>query len=107
MMAERAQHCSFTKHMQIERHQQINKTSPSCAAHPHNPTKYRNVDFKITTKVKMNCYVYICSASLFLCREHLQCLCCQTDEDVFLICMCFFFHLQHIELSRPPYFVYI
>ncbi len=36
------------------------------------------------------CYVYICSESLFLCREHLQCLCCQIDEDVFFICRCFF-----------------
>ncbi len=67
MMAERAQHCSFTKHMQIERHQQINKTSPSCAAHPHNPTKYRNVDFKTTTKVKMKYVMFIFAAHLCFC----------------------------------------
>ncbi len=24
-------------------------------------------------------------------------------KQIFLICMCFFFHLQHVELSGPPY----
>ncbi len=37
-----------------------------------------------------------------LCCEHLQRMCCKT-EVVFLICRCFLY-LQHVELSRPPYF---
>ncbi len=32
----------------------------------------------------------ICSALLCLCCEHLQRVCCQIDEVVFLICRCFF-----------------
>ncbi len=45
---------------------------------------------------------FICSAFLFwLCCEHLQRVCCQIDESVFLICRCFFY-LQCVELSRPP-----
>ncbi len=46
---------------------------------------------------------FICSAFLFrLCCEHLQRVCCQIDESVFLICRCFFY-LQRVELSWPPY----
>ncbi len=25
---------------------------------------------------------------IYMCCEDLQCVCCQNDEDVFLICMC-------------------
>ncbi len=38
----------------------------------------------------------------WLCCEHLQRVCCQIEEVVFLICRCFFY-LQRVELSRPPY----
>ncbi len=39
----------------------------------------------------------ICSASLFLlCCEHLQRVCCQIGESVFLICRCFFY-LQRVS----------
>jgi len=36
-------------------------------------------------------------------------MCCETDDDVFLICRCFFsickylLQLQHVELSQPLY----
>ncbi len=39
------------------------------------------------------CVVSICSAFIWLCCEYLQRMCCQTDEEVFLICW-FFFYLH-------------
>ncbi len=42
------------------------------------------------------------SVFIWLCCEHLQRVCCQIDEVVFSICMCFFFNLQRIELSQQP-----
>ncbi len=49
------------------------------------------------------CFVFGCVASI--CNT-----CCQTDEDVFLICWCFFYcmcflRLQYVELSRPSFIV--
>ncbi len=45
-----------------------------------------------------------------LCCEYLQHTCCQTNEDVFLICRYFiiffcmcFLNLHHVELSQSPY----
>ncbi len=36
------------------------------------------------------------------CDMSMQRVCCQIDESVFLICMCYL-KLQRVELSRPPY----
>ncbi len=53
--------------------------------------------------LNLQVFFSICSTFLFwLCCEHLQCVCCQIEEVVSLICMCFL-KLQRIELSRPPY----
>ncbi len=47
---------------------------------------------------------FICSAFLFwLCCEHLKHVHCKIEEVVSLICRCFVY-LQHVELSRPPYY---
>ncbi len=96
-MAERAQRCNFRIHMQIERHQQINKTSPSVRQHmcckssqPNQIQKCGLQDHnKIINKIKNElCYIFIFAVRFCfcLCCEHLQRLRCQIDEEVFLIC---------------------
>ncbi len=49
-------------------------------------------------------FFFLFAARFFfgLCCEHLQRVCCQIEEVVSLICMCFL-KLQGVELSRPPY----
>ncbi len=41
----------------------------------------------------------ICSVSLFVCVVSICTTCCQTDEDVFLICWCFFYLHVFSEVS--------
>jgi len=45
--------------------------------------------------------LFVACFCIWLDCEYLQYMCCQTG--VFSICMCFL-QLQHVELSRPPYF---
>ncbi len=47
-------------------------------------------------------FLFVVHFFIWLCCEHLQRVCCQIDEVVFLICRCFFY-LQRVELSRTPY----
>ncbi len=59
---------------------------------------------KLTKVIFLICrYFFLFAARFFfgLCCEHLQRVCCQIEEVVFLISRCFFY-LQRVELSRPP-----
>ncbi len=66
--------CKCSQHKQIKKH----------TANAHSTTKY---------------ILFAARFLLWLCCEHLQRVCCQIDESVFLICRCFFY-LQRVELSR-------
>ncbi len=77
-MAESSKCCNFRKHMQIEKapaNQEniINLTAG--AANAHNTNKHITA-FAVRFFIWLFC-------------EHLQCMCCQINEDVFLICRCF------------------
>ncbi len=57
--------CKCSQHKQIKKH----------TANAHNTTKY---------------ILFASRFFFWLCCEHLQHVCCQIDESVFLICRCFF-----------------
>ncbi len=56
-------------------------------ANAHNTTKY---------------ILFAARFFFWLCCEHLQLVRCKIEEVVFLICR-YFFYLQRVELSQPPY----
>ncbi len=100
---ESATRCNFRKHMQIEKapanQENIFISLTVDGANALNTTK-KETRCKCSQHNQKHC---ICSAFLFwLCCEHLQRVCCQFEEVLFLICRCFFY-LQRVELSRPPY----
>ncbi len=63
------------------------------AANAHNTTKKRNAlqIEKNTCKLRKHFRQFRQLVSLFVCVVSICTICCQTDEDVFLICWCFFY----------------
>ncbi len=68
-----------------------------CRYSQHNQTNKRTAN-----KILYLVVLWVFAVRFFVCVVSICRTCCQTDEDVFLICMCFL-KLQCVELSRPPY----
>ncbi len=101
-------HCKCTQHNQIKKCTanrrkclQIKKTTLSiwqhtrCKCSQHNQIKKRTANTHNTTK-KRNFFIWLCCehlqcVSLLVCVVSICSTCCQIDEDVFLICWCFFY----------------
>ncbi len=86
-MAERAQ-CAANR----KKHLQIKKTTSSILQHMHCKCSQHNQIKKCAAnKIIWLCCEHFQCVSLFVCVVSICNTCCQTDEDVFLICWCFFY----------------
>ncbi len=87
MVAERAQRAVNKKNTCKLRNDFLNLTTHNFA-NAHNTTKKRNA---LQIKCFWLCCEHLQCVSLFVCVVSIFTICCQTDENVFLICWCFFY----------------
>ncbi len=85
-VAERAQRAANRKNTcKLRKHfRQFDNTRCKCSQH----NQKRNA---LQIKCIWLCCVHLQCVSLFVCVVSICTICCQTDENVFLICWCFFY----------------
>ncbi len=86
-VAERAQRAATSENtFKLRKHfPQFDNTH---AANAHNTTKNRNT---LQIKCIWLCCEHLQRVSLFVCVVSICTICCQNDENAFLICWCFFY----------------
>ncbi len=87
-VAERAQCAANRKKNTFKLRKQLPQFYNAHASNAHNTTKKRNV---LQIKCIWSCCEHLQCVSLFVCVVSICTICCQTDENIFLICWCFFY----------------
>ncbi len=101
---ESSMRCNFRKHMQIKETTSSIWQHTRCKGSQHNQKKKRAANRKNTCKLRKHFHQFDNAhaanthnttkkenVSLFVCVVSICTICCQNDENVFLICWCFFY----------------